>query len=141
MTGLTTNTTYHYRITARAHPQSKYWNSPPSAILTVTTEDTSKRLAPVSNFRSVAVTSTYVTFAWDAPASTTGLADFRIEACDEPTCEFQTFIGSPARSDTSYTVSHYPPGETYYYRIIARANAGHWDSEPSAFVEVEVPED
>ena len=134
---LTANTTYYYRITALATADSStYAHSLPSAIFTVTTT-TNPTLAAVTNFRQTAITDSSVTLAWDAPASTTGLGNFKIESCTDATCSgTPTEVATPASTATTHTVTDLTRNTTYYYRItaVASTNSNYASATPSAAI-------
>ena len=124
-------TSYYFRITALAVPNSACSDSAASAIVTATT---AKMRLVVDNFRVAGVTSTTVLLQWDAPASTTGLDKYRIESCSssDASCPDAKEVATPAKTATTHTVTGLDPSTTYYYRITALAipDSAYLDSVP-----------
>ncbi len=133
VTSLAANTPYHFRITALADPNSACSNSAASSIVT---GRTAKIRLVVDNFHASEVTSTSVKLQWNAPASTTGLDEYKIEECSsaDASCPQPLAVATPAKTKTSHTVTGLEPMLTYYYRITALAvpNSNYLDSDPSA---------
>ena len=133
LTNLAANTSYHLRITALADPNSACSDS---AASTIVTGSTTKIRLVVDNFRASEVTSTTVTLAWDAPASTTGLDRYRIEECNsaDASCPGAREVATPAKTATTHKVTGLDPMVSYHYRItaLAVANSNYLDSDPAA---------
>ena len=132
LSGLTPDTTYYYRITALAAPNSAYQDSIPSAIREANTVQ--PRLARVAGLTVASTDHESVTLNWTAPFSTTNIANFQIKFCAFPCSNPAKSAGAPAASATSHTVTGLAPNTTYYFRIRARAKTGYTDSVWSPFV-------
>ena len=134
LTGLTFNTTYFYRITALANPNSDTCSdTAASAIVTATT--TKIRLV-VDNFRATDFTSTTMKLQWDAPESTTGLDKYKLERCwsTDSGCTLGRHVATLDNTATSYNLTDLYGSTTYYYRLTALAvpNSDYMDSDPAA---------
>ena len=133
LTDLNRNTSYFFRIVALAFPNSSCQDSAASSIITATTTKT--RLV-VDNFRASSVTSTTVTLKWDAATPAAGLDKYKIESCSssDASCPDATQVATPAKTETSYTVTGLDSSTTYYYRLTALAipNSNYLDSDPAS---------
>ncbi len=151
VTGLSPSTTYYYRITALAIPNSAYLDSvpgdtsgdttgdppggdppnddpsddedPPDDIVVVTTA-----LPPVAGL-AVTCTDNSATLTWTAPTSTTNVANFEVQYCTDSTCTTPVSAGTPSASATSFTVVGLSANTNYYFRLRAVGNTGHLDSD------------
>ena len=136
VTGLDPNTTYYYRITALAIPDSAYLDSvpgdtsgdttggdPPDDIVVVTTA-----LPPVEDLE-VTCTANSATLTWTAPASTTNVDNFEVEYCTDAACATPVSAGTPLASATSFTVVGLSHNTVNYFRIRATGKTGHHDSD------------
>ena len=137
MTGLDSSTTYYYRITALAIPNSDYLNSvpgddppndgdPPDDIVVVTTA-----LPPVAGL-AVTCTDTTATLTWTAPVSTTNVNNFEVQYCIDATCTTPVSAGTPLASATSFTVVGLSANINYYFRLRAAGKTGYHDSDWTA---------
>ena len=144
VTGLDPSTTYYYRITAMAIPNSAYLDSvpgdtagdtdpeddpaPPDDIVVVTTA-----LPPVAGL-GVTCTDKSATLTWTAPDSTTNVDSFEVQYCTDSTCTTPVSAGTPLASATSFTVVKLSANTNYYFRIRSVGKTGHRDSDWSATV-------
>lgn len=152
VTGLDPSTTYYFRITALAIPNSDYLDSipgdttgdtsgnsngdpgddppddqdPPDDIVVVTTA-----LPPVVGL-AVTCTDNSATLTWTAPASTTNVANFEVQYCTDATCTTPVSAGTPSASATSFTVLGLSANTNYYFRLRAAGKTGHHDSDWTA---------
>ena len=137
VTGLTADTPYYYRITARATADSDYRDSEPSALLAVTTLGAPSDKTPLDTVelvRIVTLAHDTIMLGWGAPASATGLAGFLIESCpSKSSCISPTRVATAAAAATGRIMTGLTAGTPYHYRVRARATAGsdYRDSEPS----------
>ena len=134
LTELDPNTSYFFRITALADPNSDTCSdTEASAIVTATT---AKIRLVVDNFRATDITSTTMTLRWDAPESTTGLDKYKIERCwsTDPGCTLGRHVVTLDNTATSYNLTDLYGSTTYYYRITALAvsDSDYQDSDPAA---------
>ena len=119
LTGLTNNTTYEFRVTAR----NSAGTSPASATSTLTTliAPPSQPLAPfVSN-----ITATSATVSWTAPSSNGGAAIERylLEYRPSTTTAWQTVtVTAPTTTTTLTTLKN---NTTYVFRVTAQNSAGN----------------
>lgn len=145
VTGLDPSTTYYYRITALAIPNSAYLDSipgdttgdttgnpgedppndedPPDDIVVVTTA-----LPPVEGL-AVTCTDNSATLTWTAPALTTNVANFEVQYCTDSTCTTPVSAGTPSASATSFTVLGLSANTNYYFRLRAAGKTGYHDSD------------
>ncbi len=141
ITGLSPNTTYYFRIQARAASNSAtHQDSNFSTPISVTTPRTT--LAVPGSFLSTVTTGITATFTWTYDSSATGLGDFLIQQCATATCSTPTTAATPAAGDTSATITGLSPITTYYFRIQARAASGsltHQDSSFSTPISITTP--
>ncbi len=148
VTGLDPSTTYYFRITALAIPNSDYLDSipgdttggtsgepgddppndqdPPDDIVVVTTA-----LPPVVGL-AVTCTDNSATLTWTAPASTTNVANFEVQYCTDSTCTTPVSAGTPLASATSFTVLGLSANTNYYFRLRAAGKTGYHDSDWTA---------
>ena len=156
VTGLDPSTTYYYRITALAIPNSDYLDSvpgdttgdtsggtngdppgdpgddppndedPPDDIVVVTTA-----LPPVVGL-AVTCTDTAATLTWTAPVSTTNVNNFEVQYCTDSTCTTPVSAGTPLASATSFTVLGLSANTNYYFRLRAAGKTGYHDSDWTA---------
>ena len=154
VTGLNPSTTYYYRITALAVPNSDYLDSIPGD----TSGDTSgsnngdnngdppgddppndedppddivvvtTALPPVVGL-GVTCTDNSATLTWTAPASTTNVANFEVQYCTDSTCTTPVSAGTPSASATTFTVVGLSANTNYYFRLRAAGKTGHLDSD------------
>ena len=162
VTGLDPSTTYYYRITALAIPNSNYLDSDPAAARGATIGNGNNNnnpnilpntppndpsdlpggmvevqtaLAPVAGLAAAcADSSNSASLSWTAPASTTNIANFQIQRCASSNCTSPVADGTPAASATSHTVKNLSANTTYYFRIRAVAKMGHHNSDWSSTV-------
>jgi subtilisin family serine protease len=119
LTGLTNNTTYEFRVTAR----NSAGNSPASATSTLTTLTTppSRPAAPTASN----ITATSATVSWTAPTSNGGAAIERylLEYRPSTTTAWQTVtVTAPT---TTTTLTGLKNNTTYVFRVTAQNNAGN----------------
>jgi subtilisin family serine protease len=119
LTGLTNNTTYEFRVTAR----NSAGNSPASATSTLTTltAPPSRPAAPSASN----ITATSATVTWTAPSSNGGAAIERylLEYRPSTTTAWQTVtVTAPT---TTTTLTGLKNNTTYVFRVTAQNNAGN----------------
>lgn len=147
VTGLDSSTTYYYRLTALAIPNSNYLDSDPAATRGETTGNTNPQnltagmvqvrtaLAPVTGLAAACANSSdSVSLTWTAPTSTTNIANFQIQRCASANCTNPVSDGTPAASATTHTVQNLSANTTYYFRIRAVAKMGYQNSDWSSTV-------
>ena len=140
VTGLDPSTTYYYRITALAIPDSAYLDSVPGDTSGDTSEDDPPDdvVVVTTALPSVAVTVTCTansaTLNWTAPTSTTNIDNFEVQYCTNAACTTPVNAGTPLASATSFTVVGLSPNTDYYFRLRAAGKKGHLDSDWSAAV-------
>ena len=134
VTGLSSNTVYHFTVyyrSTRGVGKTGNYESDRASV-----QCTTKIRLVVDNFRASEVTSTTATLAWDAPASTTGLDRYRLEQCTsaDASCPGATQVATPAKTATTHKVTGLEPMVSFYYRItaLAVANSNYLDSDPAA---------
>ena len=94
------------------------------------------RLQAVQNFRKISASHSSVTMNWDEPSDKTGLAEFKIERCDDSACSSSQEWNRPGKDATSATLTNLAVNATHYFRItaVAESNSNCQDSVPSASV-------
>jgi serine protease AprX len=117
-TGLTSTTTYHYRVIAT----NSVGDSAPSNVASATTH--SAPAAP-TNVVATAQSSTQINVSWSDVATETG---YKVQRSATGTSGWSQ-IGTTTAGVTSFTNTGLSANTTYYYRVIAFNNAG--DSPPS----------
>ena len=154
VTGLDPSTTYYYRITAMAIPNSAYLDSVPGDTTGDTTGGTpgnpgddppgddppndedppddivvvTTALPPVAGL-GVTCTANSATLTWTAPTSTTNIDNFEVQYCTDSTCTTPVSAGTPLASATSFTVVNLSANTSYYFRLRAVGKTGHHDSD------------
>ena len=116
--GLSSGTTYYYRVVAFVVGQDI---STSDVVSATTTVDTS--IAP--EFTSATGSATSIELAW---SDVDGELGYRIERSPDGTSGW-TEIGTTGMGVTSYTDSGLVPATTYYYRVVALTSGG--ESPPS----------
>src|SRR5690606_21861258 len=112
-TGLSSNTTYYYRVRATNGTINSAYTSLASATTTVT-------LAAPGCVMARAVSSTTVELSWGD--SNTAESGYQIERSTSPTSGFSVVTTTGANT-TAYTDKGVTAGNTYYYRIKAKAGS------------------
>jgi chitodextrinase len=115
-TGLTSATTYKYRVRATdaAGNLSSYSN--------IATVSTTTALNPPSGLFVLAASSTEIDLAWSAASGGAGGISYLVERCSGTGCSNFTQIGAPAT--TSYNTSGLSPSTSYSYRVRATDSLG-----------------
>lgn len=124
--GLTADTTYHFRIQARASANSNHDHSVFSITVSHTT---ATQLAKVADLNASTRDHESVTLGWTAPGSATGRASYQIHTCMSANCSGTPTSATPTASATSPKVSSLTRNRTCYFRIRAAAQANYVDSE------------
>lgn len=141
-TGLTPSTTYYFRITALAIPNSAYLDSIPGDTSGDTKQDGGSRtsdvpddvvsvttaLPPVVGLATQCSINT-ATLSWTAPVPTTNIKNFEVQYCTDASCTTPVSAGTPLASATRFTVVGLSPNTDYYFRIRAAGKTGHSDSD------------
>ena len=96
-TGLTTATTYRYRVRAAdaAGNLSGY-----TAIQNATTPDTQAPTAP-TGLSATAVSGTQINLAWTGSTDNVAVANYRVERCQGATCTTFVQVGTPTGTPTT----------------------------------------
>jgi len=121
-TGLTSSTTYSYRVRATdaAGNLSGYSNA--VNVTTLAALDTTPPTAP-SNLAATPVSTTQINLSWTASTDNVGVTGYLLERCIGSGCSAFSQIAAPSRttySDTSLTAS-----SPYSYRVRATDAAGN----------------
>ena len=119
-TGLTTGTTYRYRVRAAdaAGNLSGY-----SAIQNAATTDTQAPTDP-TGLSATAVSQSQVNLAWTGSTDNVGVANYRVERCQGATCT--TFLQVATPTGTTYNDTGLSAATTYRYRVRAADAAGNF---------------
>lgn len=148
VTDLTPSTTYYFRITALALPDSNYLDSDPSASRGTTSQSTgggtpgdgtedntpsgivevTTALPPVAGL-SVQCTANSASVTWTSPTVKTNIANLEIQYCTDADCTSPQDGGSPRATATKHDVAGLSPNTNYYFRIRAVGKTGHGDSD------------
>ena len=117
--GLTTATTYRYRVRAAdaAGNLSGY-----TAIQSATTADTQAPTDPTS-LSATAVSGTQINLAWTGSTDNVAVANYRVERCQGAACSTFVQVGTP--TGTSYNDVGLTTATTYRYRVRAADAAGN----------------
>jgi chitodextrinase len=120
--GLTSSTTYRYRVRAgdAAGNRSAYSNI--ASAVTLSVPDTQPPTAP-SNLGASAASTTQIILTWGASTDNVGVTGYRIERCTGASCSSFGQVGTAAV--TSYTDSGLGAGTAYSYRVLATDAAGN----------------
>src|SRR5262249_6138560 len=112
-TGLTSSTTYSYRVRASDtnNTRSAYSNTASAA-----TTDTIPPTAPTYP-HATPVSTTQINLSWTASTDSTGVTGYRIERCQDIGCADFSQIAAP--SSPSYIDSGLSAGTSYSYRVRA----------------------
>ncbi len=145
LSNLNASTTYYYRITALAIPDSDYLDSDPSAARGTTPgnsggddpgnppgDDNPEGIVvvttalPAVTDLAVTCTADSATLIWTAPASTTNIASFKVEVLKTGGSATTYTVASSA---TTYTVTGLAPNTFYYFSVQAWGNPGYQASD------------
>src|SRR5580692_11499324 len=112
-TGLTSSTSYSYRVRANdaAGNNSAYSNT--ASATTLTPPDTTPPTAP-TNLTATAASTTQINLTWTASTDSVGVTGYKVERCSGAGCANFTQIGAPTTTtfnDTGLTAS-----TSYSYR-------------------------
>src|SRR6185503_18877367 len=118
-TGLTTATSYSYRVRATdaANNLGAFSNTS-----SATTSDTTPPGAP-GTLSSTAVSGTQIDLSWGAATDDVGVTGYRVERCSGVGCASFAQIATP--TGTSYSDSGLSVGLSYSYRVRAVDAAGN----------------
>ena len=118
-TGLTTATTYRYRVRAAdaAGNLSGY-----TAIQNAATTDTQAPTDP-TGLSATAVSGTQINLAWTGSTDNVAVANYRVERCQGATCTTFLQVGTP--TGTTYNDTGLTTATTYRYRVRAADAAGN----------------
>jgi fibronectin type 3 domain-containing protein len=111
-TTLTPGTSYNYQVQAFDFVNN---NSPLSKTLSLQTFITSADSA--TNLVATAVSAQAINLTWSAPATATGLGEYKVYGGTSPSNLQQIVIATP--TTTAYTNQPLSGGTTYYYGIVA----------------------
>jgi chitodextrinase len=118
-TGLTTGSTYSYRVRATDAAGNL---GPYSAIATATTPDTQAPSAPSTPSANV-LSSSSIRVTWTASTDNVAVTGYRIERCPSSGCTNFAEIGTA--TSTTYDDNGLAPSTTYRYRVRATDAAGN----------------
>lgn len=112
-TGLTTSTSYSYRVRATdaVGNLSGYSNT-----FSATTPDSQAPTAP-TGLSAYAVSSTQVNLSWSASSDNVGVTGYRVERCQGTSCSTFAQIATP--SATTYSDTGLAASASYSYRVRA----------------------
>ena len=132
-TGLTTGTTYRYRVRAAdaAGNLSGY-----SAIQNAATTDTQAPTDP-TGLSATAVSQSQVNLAWTGSTDNVGVVNYRVERCQGATCT--TFVQVATPTGATYNDTGLSAATTYRYRVRAADAAGNF-SGYTAIVNATTPD-
>ena len=118
-TGLTTATTYRYRVRAAdaAGNLSGY-----SAIQNAATTDTQAPTDP-TGLSATAVSQSQINLAWTGSTDNVAVANYRVERCQGAACTTFVQVGTP--TGTTYNDTGLSAATTYRYRVRAADAAGN----------------
>ncbi len=125
VTGLTADTTCHFRIQARASTNSKHDHS---VFARTVSHTAATPLAKVAGLNASTRDHESVTLGGTAPGSATGRARYQIHTCTSANCSGTPTRATPTASATSPKVSGLNRNRTCYFRLRAAVQANHVDS-------------
>ena len=122
-TGLTSSTTYSYRVQAfdNAGNLSGF-----STVVTATTQsnDTTPPTAP-SNLTATATSASQINLAWTASTDNVGVAGYVIQRCTGSGCTTFTQVASVSGTTTTYSNTGLTASTAYSYRVQGTDAAGN----------------
>ena len=137
ISGLSPNTTYHYRAVATNSAGTSYGDDK-----TFVTSVQIQPPSPPSNLTATANSSS-ITLNWDAPSDNGGasITSYKIYRGTSSGGESSTPIATVNGNITTYTDSNVTAGTTYYYKVTAVNSAGEsaMSNEASATVMAIIP--
>jgi titin len=124
-TGLTSGTTYVYRVSAINQIGTGAASSEASATPTGSSSSASVP-GSVTSFVATAASPTQVNLSWGAPSNNGGSAitGYKIEAKKGSGGSFETLVANSQSTATSFSHTGLTTGTTYYYRVSAVNSVG-----------------
>jgi hypothetical protein len=124
-TGLSSNTTYYYKVSAFSSSREGSQSLPVSA--------TTKLSAPTGN-SAVAVDSSSITVSW---TEVTGATGYKVYRSDTSSGTYEKVGDNLLSTDTSYTDTGLSSNTTYYYKVSALGSGG--EGLQSSYVSARTP--
>ena len=121
-TGLTTNTSYSYRVRATdaAGNLSSYSNTASATTLA----DTQAPTAP-TNLTATAFSSVQINLSWTASTDNVGVTGYKVEQCQGASCSNFAQVGTTSGTGTTYSATGLTASTSYSYRVRATDAAGN----------------
>ncbi|MGH9879689.1 MAG: fibronectin type III domain-containing protein, partial [Nitrososphaerales archaeon] len=124
--GLTTGTTYYYKVYAINSVGTSAASSESSA--TPTSSSSSSVPNPPTNLIATQASSNQINLSWAAPSSSSPITGYKIEE-KIGTGSYSIIVQNTGNTNTAYSRTGLSSGITYYYRVSAINSAG--TSNPS----------
>ena len=133
-TGLTSSTSYSYRV--RAADAAGNLSAYSSTASAVTTADTTAPTAPTALSAS-AISSTAINLSWTASTDNVGVTGYRVERCAGASCTTFAQIATP--TTTTYSDTGLAASTSYTYRVRATDAAANLSAYSSTATTITLP--